>query len=222
MTAVPAPTSESFAEKNVSSPIIQTSAEHDAALPELVPSDNESQQLLKDILQPLKSSTIAQEIGTDSRSRFRATYKREATEFDDDFLDRYKEDMDIVLIFMIRAINTSAFADHTFEFEPWDGPGLTVIWTLLAALGAVLGQQWLSHYRQRISGTIEERLSSAWSVGTALKPTEFDLIPVEEFLPTLAAFTSGYQDTYGSVKLTILYNNPEQLLQNLRRNMPSL
>ncbi|KAH7912118.1 hypothetical protein BJ138DRAFT_985110, partial [Hygrophoropsis aurantiaca] len=122
----------------------------------------------------------------DSRSRFWATYKREAKEFDDDFLDRYKEDMDIVLIFaglfsavsttfitsmqsslsqdptattnvllmqLIHATNTSAFADQNFDFSSWDGPGSTVIWTqsliyaslaasLLAALGAVLGKQW--------------------------------------------------------------------------------
>ncbi|KAH7911660.1 hypothetical protein BJ138DRAFT_893318, partial [Hygrophoropsis aurantiaca] len=163
--------------------------------------DTETKQLLKDILQTLKSSTIAQETGTDSRSRLWATYRREAKEFDDEFLEKYRDDMDIVLIFaglfsavstsfvtsmqsnlspdptattnvllmqLVQAANTSAFAGQDLELPSWNGPGSTVIWTqsliyaslassLLAALGAVLGKQWLAHYHQSKFGTSEQR-----------------------------------------------------------------
>ncbi|KAH7911664.1 hypothetical protein BJ138DRAFT_990385, partial [Hygrophoropsis aurantiaca] len=122
----------------------------------------------------------------DNRSRLWATYRREAKEFDDEFLEKYRDDMDIVLIFaglfsavsttfitsmqsslspdptattntllmrLVQATNTSAFAGQDLELPLWNGPGSTVIWSqsliyaslatsLLAALGAVLGKQW--------------------------------------------------------------------------------
>ncbi|KAH7923072.1 hypothetical protein BV22DRAFT_1016048, partial [Leucogyrophana mollusca] len=58
-----------------------------------------SQQLLQQILQTLKESSIAQQSGNNPKSRFWATYKREAEDYDSDFLEKYKDDMDIVLIF---------------------------------------------------------------------------------------------------------------------------
>ncbi|KAH7913572.1 hypothetical protein BJ138DRAFT_1002016, partial [Hygrophoropsis aurantiaca] len=69
-----------------------------------------SQRLLEQILQTLKESTIAQENhGNDIKSRFWATYHRQASDYDDEFLDRYNSDMDIVLIFagLFSAVSTA-------------------------------------------------------------------------------------------------------------------
>ncbi|KAH7912119.1 hypothetical protein BJ138DRAFT_837348 [Hygrophoropsis aurantiaca] len=63
-------------------------------------------------------------------------------------------------------------------------------------------------------------LICAWSLTAGLKPAALDLFPIEELLPTMIAFTSRYQDTYGLVKPTTLYKNPGRLLRNLRRNRP--
>ncbi|KAH7919665.1 hypothetical protein BV22DRAFT_1040681 [Leucogyrophana mollusca] len=60
----------------------------------------ESNKTLKESTQTLKASTIAQETSTDTRSRFWATYKRQADDYDSEFLEKYKDDMDIVLIFV--------------------------------------------------------------------------------------------------------------------------
>ncbi|KAH7925118.1 hypothetical protein BV22DRAFT_967360, partial [Leucogyrophana mollusca] len=45
----------------------------------------------------------------DTRSRFWATYKRQAEDYDAEFLEKYKDDMDIVLIFsgLFSAVSTS-------------------------------------------------------------------------------------------------------------------
>ncbi|KAH7905147.1 hypothetical protein BJ138DRAFT_1018126, partial [Hygrophoropsis aurantiaca] len=61
------------------------------------------------MLETLKASTIAQEVGKDTRSRFWATYRREAKEYDGPFLERYRDDMDIVLIFagLFSAVSTT-------------------------------------------------------------------------------------------------------------------
>ncbi|KAH7919051.1 hypothetical protein BV22DRAFT_1075737 [Leucogyrophana mollusca] len=61
----------------------------------------QSHQLLEQILQTLKGSSIAQQSGNDPKSRFWATYKREAEDYDSEFLEKYKDDMDIVLIFIV-------------------------------------------------------------------------------------------------------------------------
>ncbi|KAH7906337.1 hypothetical protein BJ138DRAFT_1016407, partial [Hygrophoropsis aurantiaca] len=70
---------------------------------------NRSLQILKDILETLKGSTIAQEVAKDPRSRLWAIYRREAKEYDESFLERYKDDMDIVLIFagLFSAVSTT-------------------------------------------------------------------------------------------------------------------
>ncbi|KAG1844641.1 hypothetical protein DFJ58DRAFT_664706 [Suillus subalutaceus] len=51
------------------------------------------------MLDVLKDSTIASKSGKDARSRFWAAYKRVAEEHDDEFLDQYYNDMDIVCYF---------------------------------------------------------------------------------------------------------------------------
>ncbi|KAG1865050.1 hypothetical protein DFJ58DRAFT_623522, partial [Suillus subalutaceus] len=56
--------------------------------------------VLKQVLVVLKDSTIVSKTGKDDRSRFWAAYKRVGEEHDDEFLERYNGDMDIVLIFV--------------------------------------------------------------------------------------------------------------------------
>jgi hypothetical protein len=55
---------------------------------------------MKEVLEVLKDSTIASKSGKDERSRFWGLYKRVAEEHDDEFLERYSSDMDIVLVFV--------------------------------------------------------------------------------------------------------------------------
>ncbi|KAG1761399.1 hypothetical protein EDD22DRAFT_779824 [Suillus occidentalis] len=55
---------------------------------------------MKEVLEVLKDSTIASKSGKDERSRFWGLYKRVAEEHDDEFLERYNSDMDIVLVFV--------------------------------------------------------------------------------------------------------------------------
>ncbi|KAF9245052.1 hypothetical protein BU15DRAFT_8464, partial [Melanogaster broomeanus] len=56
----------------------------------------------------------------DSRSQFWATYNREAGEYDAEFLDKYKSDMDIVLIFagLFSAVSTSFIAGTQSNLSP--------------------------------------------------------------------------------------------------------
>ncbi|KAF8840490.1 hypothetical protein BDN67DRAFT_903360, partial [Paxillus ammoniavirescens] len=68
-----------------------------------------SQELLRQILQAVQESAVSDRAGKDTRSQFWATYNREAGEYDAEFLDKYKSDMDIVLIFagLFSAVSTS-------------------------------------------------------------------------------------------------------------------
>ncbi|KAH7925963.1 hypothetical protein BV22DRAFT_989822, partial [Leucogyrophana mollusca] len=122
-------------------------------------------------------------------------------EYDTEFFEKYRDDMDIVLIFaglfsavstsfltamqsslsadptdttnallmqVVHALNNTAFAGQNIEPPVWNGPGSVMIWvqsfiyaslsaSLLAALGAVLGKQWLGQYRQKGLGMNDER-----------------------------------------------------------------
>ncbi|KAG2037014.1 hypothetical protein BDR03DRAFT_400608 [Suillus americanus] len=63
------------------------------------PANDEIVNILKQVLDVLKDSTVASKIGKDDRSRFWAAYKRVAEEHDEEFLERHNSDMDVVLIF---------------------------------------------------------------------------------------------------------------------------
>ncbi|KAH7922750.1 hypothetical protein BV22DRAFT_987027, partial [Leucogyrophana mollusca] len=74
----------------------------------------------------------------------------------------------VLLMQLIQMANSTAFPGQNLDLPSWDGPGSRVIWiqsliyaslsaSLLAALGAVLGKQWLGHYRRRGIGTVDER-----------------------------------------------------------------
>ncbi|KAG1805477.1 uncharacterized protein BJ212DRAFT_1469058, partial [Suillus subaureus] len=64
---------------------------------------------LGQILDVLKGSTIAEELGKDDNSKFWATYKKVSTEYDDNFLERANDDMGIILTFagLFSAVNST-------------------------------------------------------------------------------------------------------------------
>ncbi|KAL6297936.1 hypothetical protein BKA93DRAFT_692442, partial [Sparassis latifolia] len=59
-----------------------------------------SLSILRDILQTLKDSTIIEPSGRDVRLRFWVSYQKLSTEYDNEFLECYSGDMDIILIFV--------------------------------------------------------------------------------------------------------------------------
>ena len=59
-----------------------------------------SSNTLKQILDVLRGSTIAEERGGNVQSKFWATYKKVSDEYDSDFLDRANDDMAIILTFV--------------------------------------------------------------------------------------------------------------------------
>ncbi|KAJ8579987.1 hypothetical protein M405DRAFT_753815, partial [Rhizopogon salebrosus TDB-379] len=64
---------------------------------------------LEQILVVLRGSTIAEETGNDTESKFWATYKKVSNEYDDDFLGRANDDMAIILTFagLFSAVNST-------------------------------------------------------------------------------------------------------------------
>ena len=69
---------------------------------------------LEQILVVLRGSTIAEETGNDTESKFWATYKKVSNEYDDDFLGRANDDMAIILTF-VSFVSTSVNANLTVE-----------------------------------------------------------------------------------------------------------
>ncbi|KAG2156678.1 uncharacterized protein EDB93DRAFT_926754 [Suillus bovinus] len=152
-------------------------------------SRDETPELLRQILETLQYSNIAEKGDKDVRSRFWATYDQVAKEHDGEFLERNNSDMDIVLIFsgLFSAVNTafiiamqsnstttvlvqntsqnntisSSIASDTKSPNGTWFEGLAYValsFSLLAAFGAVLGKQWLSHYKSNnIHGSLEDR-----------------------------------------------------------------
>ncbi|KAG1812414.1 uncharacterized protein BJ212DRAFT_1518746 [Suillus subaureus] len=165
--------------------------------------------------------------GIDAKTRFWATYTREATDHDGEFLEKYQSDMDIVLIFaglfsavntsfivnmqanlspdpmnttnvllgmLLQAANPSFIPQSNLPYAPWQGPSTSVIWvqsliyaslcaSLLAALGAVLGKQWLSNFKRSSRGTIDDRGRQRQTKLDGLRTWHFDA--VLQFLPSL-------------------------------------
>ncbi|KAG1785127.1 uncharacterized protein HD556DRAFT_1269448 [Suillus plorans] len=75
---------------------------------------------MKQVLNILQDSTIASKIGKDKQSSFWGVYKRVAEEHDDEFLERYTTDMDIVLIFsgLFSAISAAFIVAMESNFSP--------------------------------------------------------------------------------------------------------
>lgn len=143
--------------------------------------------LLRQIIEVLEASSIAEERGKGAASKFWAAYKKISGEYDDNMLERCNGNMDIIMLFagLFSAVNTAFIiamqpnpADTTndllvqFMQHTWNGSSVaqpviysapvsyssSKIWmqvlaymsltfSLLAAFGAVLGKQWLSHYK---------------------------------------------------------------------------
>ncbi|KAG2352001.1 hypothetical protein BDR07DRAFT_1499594 [Suillus spraguei] len=69
---------------------------------------------------------------------------------------------------LIHTVNNSTFPNNNFDIPSWTGPSSTQIWvqsliyaslsaSLLAALGAMLGKQWLSHFQHFGHGMVDGR-----------------------------------------------------------------
>ncbi|KAG1794323.1 uncharacterized protein HD556DRAFT_424546 [Suillus plorans] len=102
-----------------------------------------SEFLLRQILDVLKQSTIAKKPHpSENWNGFWDVYDQEAEEFDKSFVEKYALDLDNSLIF---AGLFSARHDNSLSAS------------LLAALGAVLGKQWLRDYRDNTRGPRESR-----------------------------------------------------------------
>ncbi|KAG1795008.1 hypothetical protein EV424DRAFT_1334980, partial [Suillus variegatus] len=75
---------------------------------------------MKEVLEVLKDSTIASNTGKDEQSHFWRVYKRVAEEHDNEFLDRYTSDMNILLIFsgLFSAVSTSFIVAMESNLSP--------------------------------------------------------------------------------------------------------
>lgn len=74
----------------------------------------------------------------------------------------------MLLKMLIHTVDNSTFQGQSFNTPPWTGPTSTEIWvqsliyaslsaSLLAALGAMLGKQWLNHFQHFGHGTVDGR-----------------------------------------------------------------
>jgi hypothetical protein len=61
-------------------------------------------RLLQQVLDTLRNSNIVEKGANDERSRFWTVYQKVALQHDDQFLEHYDGDMDIVLIFVSRKL----------------------------------------------------------------------------------------------------------------------
>lgn len=95
---------------------------------------------------------------------------------------------------LLQTANSSFVPQFDQPYAPWQGPSTLVIWiqsliyaslcaSLLAALGAVLGKQWLSNFKRSVRGTIDDRGRQRQMKLDGLRTWHFD--SVLEFLPSL-------------------------------------
>ncbi|KAG1867663.1 hypothetical protein F4604DRAFT_1584976 [Suillus subluteus] len=92
---------------------------------------------MRQVLDVLKDSTIASKTGKDDRSRFWGQYKRVAEEYDDEFLERYNGDMDIVLIFsgLFSAVSTTFIVAMESKLSPDPDDTTNALLTQLVQIG---------------------------------------------------------------------------------------
>lgn len=126
---------------------------------------------------------------------------------------------------VVRSLNNTAFAGQDLELPQFNGPDTITIWvqsllyaslgaSLFAALGAVLGKEWLSHYAligER--GTVEDRCIDRQQKSIGLKTWHFDLVlaciplllqvSLLLFGIALSAYMWGQQRTIGYVIMSI-------------------
>ena len=91
-----------------------------------------------------------------------------------------------LLMILIHTIDNSTFPDSPLGIPQWNGPPYTVVcsltlgyvslsFSLLAALGAVVGKQWLSHFSRLGEGTNEVRARRRQQKLDGLKTWKFDV-----------------------------------------------
>ncbi|KAN0084399.1 hypothetical protein V8E55_007903, partial [Tylopilus felleus] len=163
----------------------------------------------------------------DTQETFWSTYLKEAKEHDDELMEKYKNDMDISILFstlfsavvaafvvamqptlspnpgdttnallmiLIHTIDNSTFPDQPLGTPQWNGPpymavcSLTLAYLslslgLLAAIGTVVGKQWLSHFSRLGEGTNEVRSRRRQQKLDGLTAWRFDI--VMKVLPAL-------------------------------------
>ncbi|KAJ6518146.1 hypothetical protein C8R47DRAFT_1086163, partial [Mycena vitilis] len=113
--------------------------------------------------------SLKPQASTDKKTTFWTTYMRVADEHDKEFKEKYSTDLDVALIFagLFSAVSSAFIIQIQPQLAP-DSPTTIVVvqgllyaslfTTLLAALLAVLGKQWVMHYQAAGSrGTIEQR-----------------------------------------------------------------
>ncbi|KAG2748316.1 hypothetical protein P692DRAFT_20874609 [Suillus brevipes Sb2] len=88
--------------------------------------------VVKQVLDVLKDSTIASKSGKDDPFRFWGLYKRVAEEHDDEFLERYNGDMDIVLV---SAVSTSFIVAMESNLSPDPNDTTHALLTQLVQIG---------------------------------------------------------------------------------------
>ncbi|KAG2741743.1 hypothetical protein P692DRAFT_201755063, partial [Suillus brevipes Sb2] len=92
---------------------------------------------MKQVLDVLLDSTIASKSGKDDRSRFWGLYRRVAEEHDNEFLERYTSDMDIVLVFsgLFSAVSTSFIVAMESNLNPDPSDTTHALLTQLVQIG---------------------------------------------------------------------------------------
>ncbi|KAH8103098.1 hypothetical protein BXZ70DRAFT_772076 [Cristinia sonorae] len=130
----------------------------------------------------------------------------------------------VLLMMVIRSLNSTAFADKDLDL-PQFTPDPIIVWSqtllfaslgasLFAALAAMLGKEWLSHYaRVGERGTIEDRCIDRQRKFIAMQVWQFDLVlaciplllqsSLLLFGISLSAYMWGQQRTIASVILAI-------------------
>ncbi|KAG1723780.1 uncharacterized protein EDB91DRAFT_1255516 [Suillus paluster] len=90
-------------------PSAQFTLDSKSTNPSHSPDIKSSEQLLQQILNTLQNSNIVEKEANDERSRFWTVYQKVAAQHDNEFLEHYDGDMDIVLIFsgLFSAVNTA-------------------------------------------------------------------------------------------------------------------
>ncbi|KIK35149.1 hypothetical protein CY34DRAFT_96621 [Suillus luteus UH-Slu-Lm8-n1] len=92
---------------------------------------------MKQVLEVLKDSTIASRDGKDDRSRFWGLYKRVAEGHDDEFLERYNSDMDIMLVFsgLFSVVSTTFIVAMESSLSPDPNDTTHALLTQLVQIG---------------------------------------------------------------------------------------
>ncbi|KAG8930055.1 hypothetical protein FRC01_003351 [Tulasnella sp. 417] len=84
------------------------------------PHQDEHMSLLHQILENLKTLPGAHKVAADDRAKFWKMYEKEASSYDDEFLEKHHKSLDIVLIFagLFSAINTGFLNSLQSELSP--------------------------------------------------------------------------------------------------------